>query len=203
MKKYIIIALLVLAVLGCDVKNGDKVSGLDLPTDYELNLFGENEGLYPDTNVLDNPQNPYRQVSITMDNFWNLYDESPSAKARFYLCATMLARIPTGEYQYFTAVSLHELYTEGGSLNAREQAKKAYRSVLDHFYGSVTWWKADWLSEETYYAQPLKDMAGANLYDPSTLGLMSLYNDPVQALADLSEWGYIYDFESGVISKWE
>lgn len=203
MKRYklIILVLAVLLVVGCDVKQGEKVSGIDIPLDYELTLYGENEGLYPDTNILDDPANPYRDAGIGMDNFWDVYDECPSAKAKFYLCATMLARIPTGEYQYFTALSLHEMYTEGGSLNAQEQAKRAYRSVLDHFYGSVTWWKADWLAEETYYAILLRDMTGNRLYDPSDLGLMSLYNDPAQARADLGEWGYYYDEENKTISK--
>jgi hypothetical protein len=199
----IILGLLAALITGCDVKQGEMVSGLDIPVDYTLDLYGENEGLYPDTNVLNDPNNPYRYASINMENVWDLNDECPSAKAKFYLWATMLARIPTGEYQYFTAFSLHELYTEGGSLNAKEQAKRAYRSVLDHFFGSVTWWLADWLNDETYYSVLLRNRVGMLLYDPSDEGLLPLYNDPAQALADLSEWGYHYDQETGVLTRIE
>ncbi|MBN1948559.1 MAG: hypothetical protein JW784_02330, partial [Candidatus Cloacimonetes bacterium] len=119
----------------------------------------------------------------------------------FYLWASILAMIPTGEYQYFTAKSLHELYTAGGSENAREQAKKAYRAVLDHFFNSVTWWQAEWLNEETYYAVILRDMVGQSLYDPTAMNMLPLYNDPALALADMSEWGYVYDIETGTVSK--
>ncbi|MCF7920858.1 MAG: hypothetical protein K9N06_13185 [Candidatus Cloacimonetes bacterium] len=205
MKRIIILAVLSLAVLftACDSKGGYIVNTVTLPTDSVLNLYGENEGVYPDINVLSDPENPYATANIYMENIWELYNECPSAKSKFYLWATILAKIPAGEHQFFTALALHELYTVGGSENAREQAKKAYRAVLDHFYGSVTWWKADWLVEDVYYAQLLRDMVGAALYDPSEMNMMALYSDPVMALADLSEWGYIYDFESGKISKWD
>lgn len=204
MKNYKLIILIITALLlitGCEVNNGNPVGMTDLPVDNVLNLYGENAGVYPNTDILDDPDNPFANADINMDNVWDYYDICPSAKAKFYLWATLLANVPTGEHQYFTALALHELYTVGGSINAREQAKKAYRAVLDHFYGSVTWWKADWLAEETYYAVILRDMTGARMYDPTDEGLMPLYSDPAMALADLSEWGYVYDFESGTMSK--
>jgi hypothetical protein len=197
----ILIIGLILFISGCDSKDGEYLTNIELPTDYLLNLYSIDEGIYPDTSVLDNPDNPYANASISMENVWDLNDECPSPKARFYLWSTILANIPTGEYQYFTAKALHELYTVGGSENAKMQAKKAYRSVLDHFYGSVTWWQAEWLTEETYYAVPLKDMVGQALYDTSEMNLLPLYNDPAMALADLSEWGYIYNIETQTISK--
>lgn len=199
----ILLVILTFFIMGCDPKNGSTVTNLELPLDYELNLYGENEGIYPSTTTLDNPNNPYRNAGINMSNVWDFSEDSPSAKSRFYLWATLLATTPTGEHQYFTAKSLHELYTVGGSENAKIQAKKAYRAVLDHFYDSVTWWEAEWLEEETYYAVPIKDLVGQNMYDPSEMNLLPLYNDPAQALADLSEWGYIYDIETQTVSRWE
>jgi hypothetical protein len=33
------------------------------------------------------------------------------------------------------------------------------------------------------------------------MNLLPLYSDPVMALADMSEWGYVYDFETGTVSR--
>lgn len=204
MKKISLFILLVLVIIlftGCDRKTGDLVNVVDLPTDYMLDLYSANEGIHPDTSVLDNPANPFADANINMQNVWDLTDVCPSPKSRFYLWASILANIPIGEYQYFTAVSLHELYTVGGSENAKAQAKKAYRATLDHFFDSVTWWKADWIVDETYYAVLLRNLVAQHLYDPSDENLLPLYTDPVLALADMSEWGYVYDIETGTVSR--
>lgn len=201
-KMMILIALLaVLLLTSCDRKTGDLVTDSPLPVDYVLNLYSVNEGIHPDQSVLRDPDNPFAQANLNMENVWDLNDASPSPKAKFYLWASILANIPIGEYQYFTARSLHELYTAGGSENAKAQAKKAYRATLDHFFDDVTWWKADWMADETYYAVLLRNLVGECMYSPAEQNLMPLYNDPVQALADLSEWGYVWDSETGTMSR--
>ena len=192
MKKTALFILLILVIIlftGCDRKTGDLVDVVDLPTDYMLDLYSANEGIHPDTSVLDNPANPFADANVNMENVWDLTDTCPSPKSRFYLWATLLANVPVGEHQYFTAVSLHELYTVGGSENAKAQAKKAYRATLDYFFDSATWWQADWIVDETYYAVLLRNLVAQHLYDPSGENLLPLYTDPVLALADLSEWG--------------
>lgn len=204
MKQTLILITLALALIfiaGCDRQTGDPVSVAELPTDYVLDLYGPNEGIHPDTSVLDDPANPFADANLNMENIWDLNDASPSPKAKFYLWSSILANIPIGEYQYFTARSLHELYTAGGSENARQQAIRAYRATLDHFFDGVTWWKADWIEEETYYAVLLRNLVGGLLYDPARENLLPLYSDPVLALADLSEWGYVYDTETGTLSR--
>ncbi len=204
MKTRSILAILAIALIlvsGCDRRTGDLVNLVGLPTDNILDLYGANEGIHPDKYVLMDPNNPFANASVGMENVWDMNDNCPSAKSRFYLWATILANSPTGEYQYFTAKSLHELYTVGGSVNAKTQAKKAYRAALDYFFDSVTWWKADWIVEETYYAVLIRNLVGKALYDPSEMNLLPLYSDPVLALADLSEWGYVYDPETGTVSK--
>lgn len=198
----ILIALLAVVLLtSCDRKTGDLVTDSPLPVDYVLNLYSVNEGIHPDQSILRDPDNPFAQANLNMENVWDLNDASPSPKAKFYLWASILANIPIGEYQYFTARSLHELYTAGGSENAKAQAKKAYRATLDHFFDDVTWWKADWMADETYYAVLLRNLVGECMYSPAEQNLMPLYNDPVQALADLSEWGYVWDSETGTMSR--
>lgn len=203
-KLIILLSLILIILIACDAKDGNLLIDIELPADYTLNLYSSNEGIHPDTSVLNDPDNPYANAAIGMENVWDLSEECPSAKSRFYLWATILANIPIGEYQYFTAKSLHELYTEGGnngSENAKEQAKKAYRATLDYFFDSVTWWQAEWLTEETYYAVLLRNLVAQSLYDPSEMNLLHLYNDPVQALADMSEWGYVYDPVTGIVSR--
>ena len=73
----------------------------------------------------------------------SLFDSIPGgpagAKARFYLWATALARAPSGENQWYTARALHELYTYNGDELIRLQALKAYRSNLEFFFGSVSY----------------------------------------------------------------
>ncbi|MDA3884623.1 MAG: hypothetical protein PF638_03410 [Candidatus Delongbacteria bacterium] len=205
LKKLIYVGLIlsIIFISGCDVKNGTDATEIELPLDNELTLYSENVGLYPDKSILDDPNNPYADASLNMENVWDLNDECPSPKAKFYLWATVTAKFPTGEHQYYTALSLHELYTAGGSLNAKEQAIKAYRSVLDHFFDSTTWFLADWLGEETYYPVILRDMVGRNLYDPSEFNYLPFYNDPAFALQDIGEWGYVYDQEAGKLSRYQ
>jgi len=199
--KYLFTIITIIILTGCNVENGIIASEVELPLDNTLNLYSINTGVHPEKSILDDENNPYRNASISTQTVWYLYEQCPSAKAKFYLWGTMLARIPTGEHQYYTARALHEIYTITGSNTAKEQAKKAYKSLLDHFFDSVTWYEASWLGDDTVYAALLKDLVGQALYDPSDIGLASFYTDPVLALADLSEWGYVYNTETKTLSR--
>ncbi len=192
---YSILNLLLLSILGCGSDSSQITNSITLPTDMLLTLYCENAGIYPEKCILDDPDNPYRMVNITETNKWDLHTAAPSAKARFYLWATALAHTPTGENQYYVASSLHQLYSDGTSTNAKAQAKRAYRSVLDNFYDSLTYWEASWLpgSPTPVYAVPLKDLTGMRMYDPTPDGLTSLYSDRYNALNDLAIWGYSYN----------
>ena len=156
-----------LVVTGCgdsSSSDGDKVAigvtdpetnerelfGLiELPTDLVLNLCSKDAGITGEFCVLDDGNNPFRNTPtrefdvnnpdaiIKFDLAADIPPGPSGAKARFYFWATALARRPSGENQYLTAQALHELYTAGGDPIIREQALKAYRSVLDNFLGSV------------------------------------------------------------------
>lgn len=144
--RYSLLASLLLLV-GCNAGDGSgtPTSSVSLPTDTALDLYCEDVGINTNTCVLDDPANPYARSLINDTTKWVLHNASPSAKSRFYLWATALAKSTTGENQYYTALALHELYTEGGSTpstNAQAQAKKAYRSLLDNFYSSLTYYTA-------------------------------------------------------------
>ncbi len=205
----IIFSLAMILVIGC-ADDGDNMDDIALPTDERVDLYCEDAGVYPETCILDDPDNPFEIASLNEDNKRDLSDTSPSAKTRFYLWATMTAKNPSGENQYFTAVALHELYTLGQSENAKKQAKKAYQAVLDHFYNSTTWYLAEWITEEEVaYAILIRDLVGKKVYDPSGdrlangIILESLYESEIQAQSDLNEWGYIYDSSDEKIIKIE
>jgi hypothetical protein len=237
---------LLLAVTGCGPDKGDgtEITETKLPTDTRLNLQCEDVGIFTETCVLDDPNNPFRTSVIKefdvngpedqetkFDQFGQLIPpdaDDPDndiyyAKSRFYFWATALARFLSGENQFYTAVALHELYTvgggaDGGSPNAREQAIKAYRSVLDNFFGSVTFLSTcDFLypsppEPEFLYSVIVSDSAGKNLVDPpgpttfrdcngdvyDVLGLDTLFPRPTEVESEfkarevLGEWGYSY-----------
>lgn len=153
-----VIAVGMVGLGGCGGAPDKKVGGnvadaagvIELPTDTLLNLACEDVGIWEEQCVLDDDENPFRGITIEEFNInepdeeFNKFEladgipEGPTgAKARFYFWATALARRPLGENQYFTALALHELYTVSRDPLIREQAKKAYRSVWDNFFGSV------------------------------------------------------------------
>jgi hypothetical protein len=199
----VVTGAMIFLAAGCGVDGGKVENEVQLPTDSTLNFHCEEEGIYKEDCVLDNSENPYANVAITADpddpdnpnDKFVLNDAAPSAKARYYLWATALAKgagIP-GENQYYTALSLQEVFAESGSPTTRDQAVKAYRSVLDNYFLQPTFFVIIVDGEEVAFAASLKDLTGENLYDPVIPTLVSLYTDPIFALEDMSEWGYIYD----------
>ena len=134
-------AILAFLMTACGGGDGVEVNEVKLPLDYTLNLYCPNAGIADNTCILDDPENPYARSLVNDVTKWELYEDSPSAKSDFYLWATALARNPIGENQYYTALSLHDLYTQGGSEVARDQAKRAYRSLLDNYFNSLTFFE--------------------------------------------------------------
>lgn len=201
----ILAGAMVFLTTACGEVDGGKIQNeVPLPVDSRLDLFCEDVGIFEERCVLNDPANPYARVSVTEDNKFELNDDAPSAKSKFYLWATALAKgagIP-GENQYYTALSLHELYAESGSPVIREQAKKAYRSVLDNYFDAPTFY-GPFTQDEVYFAVSVKDLVGENLYEPTAANLVSLYNDPAIALADLGKWGYIYDTTNKTVSAFK
>ena len=212
----------ILLTSGCSEVDGGSVQNtVELPIDSTLNFYCENEGVYPDPCVLDNPENPYANVPITEPSDevpepctelydptskFTLSDDAPSNKAKYYLWATALARGVglQGENQYFTAFYLHALYAVSGCPTTREQALKAYRSLLDNYFLGVTFDKYEVVPEpeciEVKVAAALKDRVGENMYAPTDPALISLYTIQDFALQDLGDWGYVYDPVTGIMS---
>jgi len=219
---------------GCkapDESDGQIINAIALPTDVVLSLACENVGIYPETCVLGDPENPFVTTTIIefdvnnpdADNKFDLFNAIPAgptgAKARFYFWATALARRPSGENQFYTALALHELFDANSNVLStdelvRAQALKAYRSVLDNFFSSVTVFTccpgASPTGEPVAFAIPLNELTADNLYRTNATGYRRLVDgDPILVLQLFVDWGYSYqpatppNFDNGVITVGE
>lgn len=221
--RIIVAVLATAALLGLSAckepgsSEGVDITSLLLPVDTLLNLACADVGINTETCVLTDPENPYRDAVINefdpnnpdAETKFDLAAELPpgraGAKARFYLWATALARRPSGENQYFTALALHELFNEAGDPLIREQALRAYRSVLDNFFGSVTFFtccaSVSPVGEPVPFPVMLNELVADNLYRTAATNYARLVpGDPLLTLSLLGEWGYTYDPDLGVLS---
>jgi len=211
---------------GSGDSDGEVINELPIPTGTSLDLYCADVGIYTNTCVLDDPDNPFATIAINefdvnnpgAENKFELADELPQgpegAKSRFYFWATALAKRSSGENQYYTARALYELWSAGvdqgfGSPNAQTQAIRAYRSVLDNYFGSVTFFSTcDFLpcppNPETFYSVITSDLTGQELFTPPP-GFSTLYpsTSPVlssfQAKEAMSEWGFTYDIDNNLV----
>jgi len=210
--------LLVLAAAalsgGCggerDASDGELINGIVLPTDLVLNLACADVGIADELCVLEDPENPFVRVPILefnvnnpgAENKFTLFNSLPAgptgAKARFYFWATALAQRQSGENQFYTALALHELWDLNRDPNIQAQALRAYRSVLDNFFGSVTVFTccpAASPDGNTPVPFPvgLNELTADNLYRTDATGYARLVpGDPILVKALLLEWGYTY-----------
>lgn len=223
-----------LAAGGCESPSdtdGEVINGIVLPTDVVLNLACDNVGIYPENCVLGDPENPFVTTTIveydpnnpTQDDKFDLLATIPEgptgAKARFYLWATALARRPSGENQWYTAKALHELFDANSNVLStdelvRAQALKAYRSVLDNFWGSVTFFECDLCApdengELIKFPAQLNELVGDNLFRFESTGFRGLIEGgDIRVLELIGIWGYTYipateasGFTDGVMKK--
>lgn len=210
--------MVMLALSGCSSPSSDDgvvINEIPLPTDTLLNLHCPDVGVFPETCVVDDPENPYRFATIEeFDvnnpdaelNKFELADAIPEgpngAKARFYLWATALARFPSGENQWYTARALHELWTAAEDPIIQDQALKAYRSQLDNFFGSVVFFSSlDFRPPpEALFSNVLNELTAANVVC-APAGFKKLIplteDDLIFGVEVLSEWGYTYRFDIG------
>jgi hypothetical protein len=200
-----LLALAFLAVSGCDGRSnsdGEVINQILLPTDTLLNLGCADVGIGAERCVLVDPENPFAFVNIPefdvnnpdaptkFDLANNIPAGQTGAKARFYLWATALARRPSGENQWYTARALHELYHYNSDPLIQQQALRAYRSVLDNFFGSVTFFE---LPGGVAFPATLNERVADDLYRTEATGWRRLVpGAPINVLSLLGEWGYTY-----------
>jgi hypothetical protein len=216
-----------------DAADGQIVNDIVLPTDVVLNLFCADVGLAGETCVLDDPENPFATTTIiefagpdVPGNKFEIANTIPlgptGAKARFYFWATAFAYRQSGENQYYTALALHEVFDANSNPVEqdeliREHALKAYRSLLDNFFGSVTVFicfqcaptSTDPL-EYPSFAVPLNERVADHLYrDGSVPYRMLIPGGGILMLDLFVEWGYTYqpctdaDCTNGVVGVGE
>ena len=102
---WLLLALL-LSASACgddsEFRFGENISGL------KFEFYHEDEGIHPSKVVLENPRNPFRYDVVGETTKWNILTDGGNAGA-FYAWATLLARVPTGEHQYYTATKLQDI----------------------------------------------------------------------------------------------
>ena len=209
--------LLLISGCGVDSSDGEVTNALALPVDNVLHLYCSNIGIFNETCVLDDPDNPYaRTPFVTMDptdeDAFNaakfaLASDAPSAKAKFYVYATALARAPSGENQWYTARALHELYTATvasnppGSDLIKNHAIRAYRSNLDNFFDSATFFEATFLGSPPegglFFPVLVNELTASDLAMTPT-GFTPLFDDAdagnneFAARETMGGWGYTW-----------
>jgi hypothetical protein len=188
---------------GAASDNGQIVTQVEMPTTF-TSFYCPNEGVGEESCVLFNPANPYARTPINSMNpdteiayKWELNNQTQSDLSRFYLWATAHARDAQGENQFYTAQSLHTIFSNEGSTLARDQAKLAYRSLLDNFFGSVTFTGP----ANAQVSNLLRNWVADRLVNPSSAGLPQLYDSQSAALQAIDDWGYLYDANTTTISR--
>jgi hypothetical protein len=192
-----ILSLCLVTVVGCSGGGGGTGrTVVPLNTSTALGfLYCEDEGIYPNTCTLDNPNNPFKDSAFEdIDSYFEVAADLPSALSAFYLWATGLARTSNPDFQFLVAQSLHALYTEGGDPLAKEQAIKAYRQSLDEFYDATFYFAADYLTGEPLVGLSVKNLIAENLANSFEQGFTPLvepFDENLgQAQALVGEWGY-------------
>ncbi len=130
---------LVLVAVACgddpEYEFGFNITGIQ----YEF--FDVTEGIHPSKVTLDNPRNPFREFGVSDDQKFRILGNGGNAGA-FYAWATVLASIPIGENQFFTAVKLRDIYeanevAEEDRETVRRMAVDGFQAVLDCFPESL------------------------------------------------------------------
>ena len=131
-----VMSLTAVAILlaGCKAEDGSPTAVL---SNTGFSLYCPNVGIAADTCVLSDPENPYAKQTVNDSSKWTLASAAASERDKFYVWATAQAQEPKGENQYYTALSLHELYDNNSNGFAQSQAKAAYHSVLDNYYNAT------------------------------------------------------------------
>ena len=209
----VLISALVISGCGRDTDDGDVVNTTALPTDdtIPLNLECEDVGLAGEDCILEDDNNPYARATVTEDTKFELDADAPSATAKFYVWGTALARSAgaPGENQFYTALNLHRMWASSNSELTRLQALKAYRSYLDNYFNSVTFFEIP-IGSENFFPQSLDMMVGQLLFDAvdvnNTFTSSRLFsNDPDVNVAEAQQivgsWGYFYDQDAQQFTK--
>lgn len=130
------------ALPACDTAPAVYDYGVDLD-DVEFVLYDTTVGVHPNDTILIDPNNPFASTGVGWETKWEILDAG-RWPATFYAWGTILAAIPTGEHQFYTAQAAQAMY-DRREVETQDLyyvwiiAVDGYQSVLDHFPDSVTY----------------------------------------------------------------
>lgn len=134
-------------------------TGEDL-RDLRFDPYTADVGVYPDTSILDDPNNPFADgLDPNGDLKWQVNDSG--CDRAVYSWATALAIQPMGEHQFYTAGCMQDLY-EGGRVADEDLylvwtlAVRGYEAILEEFPDDVTY---DATGTIAYPLAPLAEQA--------------------------------------------
>jgi hypothetical protein len=133
-------ALLAIGAAGC-LADAKYYYGEDAGA-TTLTLADPDEGIYPSLAALSDPSNPYASSNLGADTKWNVQSKGGPVQA-FYVWATVNARGPSGESQFYVALNLKAVFEASAAPKEalpaiHDQAIRAYQAVLDYFPDGVT-----------------------------------------------------------------
>jgi len=124
-----------LLLAGCNPADGTATG---VASNEGFSLYCPNVGIDDNQCVLSDPENPYASQTVNDSTKYTLAAAASNERAKFYLWATAQANSQSGENQYNTALSLHQLFDDNANTAAQAQAKVAYESVLDNYYNATS-----------------------------------------------------------------
>lgn len=141
--RHIRSVIALLAALSASCAEGGEFLYGESVADLELRLHSPDVGVYPDTSVLDDENNPFAAVLVGDDTRWQIETQAGHVVA-FYSWATLSARRPSGETQFYTAKNLAGVYKTGAAAQGdlptvRLLAIRGFQALLDYFPDSVTY----------------------------------------------------------------
>jgi hypothetical protein len=109
----------------------------------QFHPYSADIGITPDQSILDDPNNPFATDPPTDGEKWVL-EANAGPVVAFYSWATLNAKNPYGEVQFYTAHDLEQIFRTGQAAEAdlpavATLAIRAYQAVLDKFPDSVTY----------------------------------------------------------------
>ena len=131
MQKLLVVPALGLLLAGCNPADGTATS---VASNDGFSLYCPNVGIAADQCILSDPENPYAGETVDDTTKYTFASSAANARDKFYVWATAQANSQSGENQYYTALSLQELYDANANASAQAQAKLAYKSVLDNYF---------------------------------------------------------------------
>jgi hypothetical protein len=201
----LLVVTLLIAGCGKDSDDGSVINTVQLPTDDSIPfvLRCTDVGIKNETCILDDSNNPYSRAAVNEGTKFGLDADAPSFTAKFYLWGTALARGAgaPGENQFYTALNLHRMWAASNSEITRLQAIRAYRSLLDNYFNSVTFFEIP-IDSKKFFPQNLNRFTGQLLFTPTdltnTFPSSRLFSEDANVNKDLANqeigtWGYFYD----------